>query len=514
MSEMADSDALAAQGLQKLGYQQELTRSRGLLHMLFMALAIMAVPFGIVAPIFTSLIGGGPVTMLWGWVLVSFLSLPTALSLAEICSKYPTSAGAYYWVFRLSSPRYRVLFSWINGWLTMVGVWTISLAVTFGSTQLLVAGISIFKPEFAPLPWQTYLLFLAVTVVATVFGLFFNGALPTIDIMSAVWTLLGLIVIAVCLPVKSAVRHPASYVFTHFDATGTGWAPGVSFLIGLLPPACTYVAVPMITNMAEEVHSPSVHVPAALVWSIPIGAVCGILFLLPIIFTLPDIGILLSVPTGQPIGLMYELIMGSPGAGFAMWFIVFGTAMFCAISICCAASRATWSFARDKAIPFHGVFSKVNHKLGVPINAYLLSTIIQLLLGLLYLGSSTAFNAFVGVAIICLGASYAMPILISVLNGRKDMEEAPFSLGKWGFLVNILAVLWVGLEIVIFSMPVIIPTTVITMNYAAVIFVGFTVISSVWYLVDGRYRYTGPPLPEDISNRSPSVSSTNEKDES
>lgn len=106
--------------------------------------------YGLGAPIATSLIGGGPATMIWGyvsssylnicpnyglarWVLVCVLSQPIALSLAEICSQYPTSAGAYYWCFRLASPRSRVLLSWINGWLTMVGVWTVSLSVTFGN---------------------------------------------------------------------------------------------------------------------------------------------------------------------------------------------------------------------------------------------------------------------------------------------------------------------------------------------------------------------------------------------
>lgn len=66
--------------------------------------------------------------------MVSVFSQALAMSLAEICSKYPTSAGAYYWTFCLAAPRYKKLSSWINGWLTMVGVWTISLSVNFVST--------------------------------------------------------------------------------------------------------------------------------------------------------------------------------------------------------------------------------------------------------------------------------------------------------------------------------------------------------------------------------------------
>ncbi|KAJ7123645.1 amino acid transporter [Mycena epipterygia] len=492
-------DSYAAADLQKLGYKQEMTRSRGLSHILFMTLAIMAVPYGLAAPIATSLVAGGPATIIWGWVAVSFLTLPLAFSLGEICAKYPTSAGAYYWCFRLASPRRRLLFSWINGWLTMVGVWTISLSVTFGTAQLIVAGTGIYLPDWDVKPWHTYLIFLAVTGVTVVFCVFLNSILPTIDVISAYWTLLGVIVILICVSVKAAAgRHSAAFALGHFDPSPSGWTPGWAFFIGLLPPAYTFSAIGMIASMAEEVHNPSSDLPRAIVWSIPIGFTSGVLFLVPILFTLPDIATLISVSSGQPVGLMFELIMGSKGGGFGLWFIIFGVGMFCAVSISCASSRATWAFARDKAIPFHSTFAKVNQRLsgGIPLNAILLSTTIQLLLGLIYLGSSAAFNAFVGVAVMCLGSSYAMPVAISLAHGRKDMADSPFFLGRFGPALNAVAILWAMFELVLFSMPAVLPVTPITMNYASVVFVAFAVISAVWYLISGRFHYTGPDIPE------------------
>ena len=70
--------------------------------------------------------------------------------------------------------------------------------------------------------------------------------------------------------------------------------------------------------MAEEVHNPVVQLPRAIVYSVPIGVVVGLIFLLPITFTLPDTSVLLAVASGQPIGVMFELIMGSKGGGFGM----------------------------------------------------------------------------------------------------------------------------------------------------------------------------------------------------
>ncbi|KAF8636099.1 hypothetical protein AX17_003804 [Amanita inopinata Kibby_2008] len=432
-----------------------------------MTIAIMAVPYGLSAPIYTSLIGGGAATMIWGWILVSVFVQFLALSLAEICSTYPTSAGAYYWCFRLASSRNRILLSWINGWLTVVGVWTITLSVTFGMAQLAVAGARIYYPEWVATPWETYAIFLAVIAVASIPGIFFNRLLPVIDILSACWTFLGLIAVLICLSAKAAAgRRSAKFALSHFDPSASGWTPGWSFFIGLLPVTYVYSAIGMIASMAEEVKNPAVQVPMAMICSIPIGALCGLIFLLPIVFTLPDVPSLLAVPGDQPIGVMFELIMGSKGGGFGIWFIIFLIGMFCAASICCATSRATWSFARDRAIPFSSTFARVNKRLGdVPLNAYLLSTAVQVLLGLIYLGSSAAFNAFVGVAVICLGASYAMPVAILLANGRKGVEGSAFYMGKRrGTFVNAMAVLWVLFEIVLFSMPAVVPVTQVTMS--------------------------------------------------
>lgn len=71
----------------------------------------------------------------------------------------------------------------------------------------------------------------------------------------------------------------------------------------------------------------------------------------------------------------------------------------------------------------------------MPINALLLSAVVNALLGLIYLGSYAAFNAFTGVATICLGASYGFPILCSLLRRRALVKDAPFSLGKFGFAI-------------------------------------------------------------------------------
>ena len=83
--------------LAALGYTSELPRRLSLFSVLGLSFAIMAVPYGLSTTMLYGLTNGGPVTIFWGWILLSLISTCIAASLAEICSAYPTSGGTYYW---------------------------------------------------------------------------------------------------------------------------------------------------------------------------------------------------------------------------------------------------------------------------------------------------------------------------------------------------------------------------------------------------------------------------------
>jgi amino acid transporter len=64
----------------------------------------------------TGLRYGGPVSMTLGWLFVSVLNGCVALSMAEICSAYPTSGGLYYWSAKLAGKDWAPFASWLTGW--------------------------------------------------------------------------------------------------------------------------------------------------------------------------------------------------------------------------------------------------------------------------------------------------------------------------------------------------------------------------------------------------------------
>jgi amino acid transporter len=253
----------------------------------------------------------------------------------------------------------------------------------------------------------------------------------------------------------------------------------------------------MIISMCEEVQHPSTQVPKALVGTVALNTVMGLVFLIPLVFVLPNQADLFALVSGQPVPTIIKDAVGSPGAAIGLLIPLLVLGLICGIGCTTAASRATWAFSRDGAIPGFKWWKVVNVKLDVPLNAMMLSMVVQLLLGLIYFGAPVAFNAFSGVGVICLTLSYAIPILISLIRGRRQVKEGAFHLGAFGTFCNVVAIAWSALAIPLFSMPTFLPVTPQTMNYASVVFAGFFFIATLWYFVWGKKNYEGPPTHEE-----------------
>ncbi|OTB01038.1 hypothetical protein M426DRAFT_224851 [Hypoxylon sp. CI-4A] len=436
----------------------------------------------------------GQLPMFLGWIVNLILGECIALSLGELASRYPTSAGPYYWSFQLASPKYRTVLSFITGWTWLIGNWTITLSVNFGFASMLAAAVALYEPDFAVDAWQLLLIFYAVCVLTFFLVAFGNKMLPLVDTFCAIFTAISIIVTCICVSVKADVgRHSPSYTLGHYDTSLSGWG-SFSFFIGILPSAYTFSAIGMISSMAEECKDPAVKLPKALSLCIPVGGIAGLFFIIPLCATLPDLVDILDAPVGQALPYIFGRVMGSPGGGLALTVLVLVITLFCSISITVAASRCTWAFARDNAIPFARIWSKIDERHGTPIFALALTTLIEMLLGLINLGSSSAFLAFVSVGVISLAVSYAIPISISLMHKRKEVNSAKWTMGRYlGLVVNLLTVAWIVFEVILFSMPTALPTSEASMNYAIVVFIGFMVLSAIWYGIYARKVYRGPP---------------------
>jgi choline transport protein len=143
-------------------------------------------------------------------------------------------------------------------------------------------------------------------------------------------------------------------------------------------------------------------------------------------------------------------ILGSTwGGGMFCAVVTMGINYLVIVGTNTASSRLAWSMARDSALPFSSYFSKISSKFGIPLRTLTGVLVIDLILGLIVLGSDYGFQAVVSCGGICFQVGYAIPILILLIRGRNVLPPHPnFDLGRFGYAINIISVCWAALIIV------------------------------------------------------------------
>lgn len=133
----------------------------------------------------------------------------------------------------------------------------------------------------------------------------------------------------------------------------------------------------------------------------------------------------------------------------------------------------------------------------IPANSVALSCGITLLLSLINIGSSVAFNAIISLQLVSLMLTYAVSIacvLVRRISHPETLPKARWSLGRFGIPVNVG-----GLAYSLFTFfwcfwPNTTPVDASTFNWSVVIFVAVGMVSVIMYFVTGRKVYEGPVM--------------------
>ena len=164
-----------------------------------------------------------------------------ALSVAELCSSYPTAGGLYFitkHVVKDNMP----LAAWIIGWSNFLGQTAGVASVAYTVGQFTVAAVSIGSGydtasesfNYSPDPKHTVGASIGMLVLMGLFCSLPSRYLSDIILWFAPFNLLGSVAISIAMLVMTPNKHSASYVFTEV-MDGSGWGNrGFSFLIGFL----------------------------------------------------------------------------------------------------------------------------------------------------------------------------------------------------------------------------------------------------------------------------------------
>jgi choline transport protein len=132
------------------------------------------------------------------------------------------------------------------------------------------------------------------------------------------------------------------------------------------------------------------------------------------------------------------------------------------------ASRLTWSFARDDALFGSRWLGKINEKHQVPIAALLFNFAIMFIIGCIYLGSTSAFNAFISTGLILQHVTYAFPAVLLMMRKRSAKwlpDSRPCRMPSIvGWAANVMTVVFAVLVLVFYDFPTVVPVTGTSMS--------------------------------------------------
>lgn len=239
-----------------------------------------------------------------------------------------------------------------------------------------------------------------------------------------------------------------------------------------------------------------------MVGSVIVNGIIGFAYCLMLLFSLGDLTNLLESPTGFPFMQLYSNVTESRAGATILSLIICLIATAANAAGLTSTSRTFWAFARDDAAPFSKYFAHVHRGLKVPVRMVVLVSVLQALLGFIYLGNTTAFNAILSMAIIGMYLSYLLPIIYMVIYGRSKLNKndyGPFKLGPGGVLVNSIAIVWLIFAMIFSTFPNFQPVTAQNMNYSTVVLAGWVGGGALYYLFRARKVYTGPVIETEAS---------------
>ncbi|TFK89396.1 amino acid transporter [Polyporus arcularius HHB13444] len=484
-------DTAAAQSdqrLRELGYKSEFKREMSLFGVLGISFCAIGILTGMSSAFQTGLFSGGPLGLFWGWNICSLFMLLIALSLAEICSAYPTMGGLYFWVCKMK-PEIPML-GFCTGWIYSVAmVFTgtsgnLSVALYIASLAEVGQGRTLTRVEIAAIAWGVNILSGIINTIGT-------KAIGHMSAFNLWWTLGGTFVLVITLLVKAPEKNSAAFVFTDYE-NFTGWSNrGFVVLLGFLQAVYTLEGCETAAQVAEEAQRAEVLAPLAVVGSIVGSWIIGLAYMLALLFAVQSIASVQGTSFAIPIAQLYYDAVGKRLTLMCLTVVALAQFM-AAVTAFTASSRLFYALARDNAFPMKRRYMALN-RFQAPYVGVWTSVLVGCIISCAYIGSAIAFNAILSSAAIAVMLSYLQPIIIRVFWPQTSLpERGPFSLGRWSWCINVASCLFTVFICVLFILPTAHPTTALNMNYAIVAIGAVVLLVSACWVLWGRFHFVGP----------------------
>ncbi len=447
--------------LRSLGIKPELKRSLGFLSNFAIAFAFISVSTGSFGNYGIGIGLSGP-AFYWSWFVVIGGQLLVALVFAELASHFPVAGSVYQWSKRLSHRTLGWFTGWFYFWAQVVTVSAVAVIVAFvvdGLHGSLVGNVGdiAFLDTPSPGGFTSMFTFIAIgtLITTTLINAYGVRLLSILNNIGVATEILGMFVFAILLLVFANVQ-PVS-VLTSFEGAEVAQNGNIpaTFALGFFMAAFIVFGFDTAGTFGEETIDATRQAPRGVLSSILISGLVGAIFIPAVILATPSIpasmeeGLLGGFPIATTISNAFSTdLIGNLSGGDIYLIVILASVYVCTLAIQGAATRLMFSMGRDRHLPFGRVWGHVTPRFQTPANAAIAVGVIAAI-PILVVGPIPAIS----ISIAATGLIYVSYFLCNagVMAARMSgwpHKPAWFNLGRWGKLVNILALVYGALMIV------------------------------------------------------------------
>lgn len=437
----------ADSGMEDFGYKESLDRSIGKFASFAAGVSYISILTGTFQLFYFGYGTAGP-AYLWSWPIVFVGQMAVALCFMELAAKYPVAGSVYNWSKKLASR----LVGWMSGWLmltaSIVTISAVALAYQLNLPRLW-SGFQIIGDGTGEYDQAANAVILGAILIAftTLVNALGVKLMARINSTGVFIELIAAVLIAFLLAIN-VKRGPDVFFSTNgYGAGQSGGFLGV-FLIASLASGYVMYGFDTASSLGEETVEPRRTAPKAILRAILASFVIGGGILVFAVMAAPDLNDpALGEKTGGLQYIVEQVMWGPLGTVFLICIVVAVTV--CTLAVHTAAIRLTFAMARDNALPFGEKLARVNPRTQTPIIPAVVIGLIAVLILVINVGQVQIFTVLTSIAIIMIYLAYLMvtgPMLKKRLQGHwppKDLKEGKyFTMGRWGLLVNLVAVIW------------------------------------------------------------------------
>jgi urea carboxylase system permease len=440
-------EAADTHDLGRFGYKQELRRVLGIYSSFAVAFSYISPSTGIFSLFVLGLAIAGPY-FFWSWPLVALGQFIVALNFAEVSSHFPVAGSVYQWTKYLANRHY----SWFTGWFYLfAGILTIAAVDATIPLVLIPLINNVFGTSLSTTNLGLDITIAVVILISTtLLNIFGVRLVALVNNTGVVFEILGMVVFALVLLIF--YHHQSATVVFDSSYLGSGFTGG-AFLAAMFMSLFVIYGFDTASTLAEETKNPRQAAPRAVLASVAGAFVIGAIFLYSTLIAIPDMAKFVTSAGKATIASPADIF----NAVLPTWLAsVYLLIVLAAIYVCCLAIqtstiRLAFGMARDGKLPFGRIYNRVSPSLHTPVGTCIVVGVL----------AAIPFLYFSGVATLAIGATgliYLSYLLgnLAILAARMrgwPKDSAPFKLGSWGTIINVLALVWGGSMLVNFLWP-------------------------------------------------------------